>query len=107
MLLTYSDLCAARYVLINILMFTINDILKNLDMTGNKYVSTEFQDFGIRLADELGDQKHRSLYIKLAKNEPRQRLEDALSFVKDSNARNRARLFMWKVKELRTASAQE
>ncbi len=65
------------------------------------YISQEFQDFGYRLAVELDDLKHKSLYIKLAKSEDRGLLEQALSFVSDSNAKNRGALFMWKLKQLR------
>jgi len=67
----------------------------------NKYVSREFQDFGYRLAMELGDEKHKALYFKLAKTVDRILLEKALSFVKDAGARSPARLFMWKLKQLR------
>lgn len=65
------------------------------------YISQEFQDFGYRLACELHDLKHKSLYIKMAKDEDRALLERALSFVKDSQARSKARLFMWKLKQLK------
>lgn len=67
----------------------------------NKYISQEFQDYGYSLAVELNDEKHKSLYIKLAKEVPRGLLEQARSFVKDAQARSKARLFMWKLKQLR------
>ena len=65
------------------------------------YVTQEFQDYGYRLAIELGDLKHKSLYIKMAKTVKRSVLERALSFIRDANARSKAKLFMWKVKEIR------
>jgi hypothetical protein len=65
------------------------------------YVTREFQDFGYRLAVELDDLAHKALYIRMAKNMDRRILEQARSFVLDANARNRARLFMWKIKEIR------
>lgn len=65
------------------------------------YITQEFQDFGYRLAVELDDLKHKSLYIKMAKEIQRGILETALSFTKDAQAKSKARLFMWKVKELR------
>lgn len=68
------------------------------------HISQEFQDFGYRLAVNLEDMSHKSLYIKMAKTIDRKILEEALSFVVDSNAKSKARLFMWKVKELRNAS---
>jgi hypothetical protein len=64
------------------------------------YVTREFQDYAYRLAVELDDLKHKSLYMKLAKTMPRSILEKARTFVLDANARNRARLFMWKLKQL-------
>jgi hypothetical protein len=70
------------------------------------YITQEFQDFGYRLACELNDQKHKSLYIKMAKEVERGILERALSFVADADsAKSKARLFMWKVNQLRTEKA--
>lgn len=74
------------------------------------YITQEFQDYGYRLAVELDDMPHKSLYIKMAKTYPRHILEKALSFVTDSQARSKARLFMWKVRELKkqeTASSKK
>jgi hypothetical protein len=66
------------------------------------YISREFQDYGYRLAAELGDLKHKSLYIKMAKNTPRAILEQARRFVIDAdNARSKGKLFMWKIKQLK------
>ena len=70
----------------------------------NKYVTREWQDFGYRLAMELQDPEHVSLYIKLAKNEDRGILEQARRFVIDSNADNKGALFMWKLTELKKRS---
>ena len=82
-------------------MQTVGTILKKFNPLEDKYISREFQAYGIYLAETLGDYKHRALYIRLAKTVPRAVLEKALSFVKDSKARNRARLFMWKLAKLR------
>jgi len=80
----------------------IRDVLKDFDWDEKKYISREFQDYGYRLAEELNDLKHKALYIKLAKELPRAMLETARNFVKDaSNVKNPARLFMWKLAELR------
>lgn len=79
---------------------SIGDILKKFDPLKDKYISREFQKYGYDLAVELGDLKHKSLYIKLAKEVPRAILEKARCFVKDSRARSKAKLFMWKLKEL-------
>ena len=82
-------------------MKSLRQILNERKETRGKYAKHEFQVYGYRLAEQLGDLKHKSLYIKLAKEEDRRLLEKALEFVKDSHPRNKARLFMWKLKELR------
>lgn len=79
----------------------IGDILQKFNPTEDKYISREFQSFGIYLAEELNDYKHKALYIKLAKTVHRSILEKALSFVKDSNADRKGALFMWKLKQLK------
>lgn len=83
-------------------MQSIGNVLKKFNPLEDKYISREFQAYGIYLAETLIDYKHRALYIRLAKTVPRAILEKALAFVKDSRARNKARLFMWKLKELRS-----
>jgi hypothetical protein len=86
---------------------TAKEILMSHDWLDNrqkseKYISQEFQDFGLRLAHMLGDTQHKALYIKLAKKEERSLLEQAASFASDyQNARNKGRIFMWKLKELK------
>lgn len=78
------------------------DLIKDKAMGDtNKYVSQEFQDFGYRLAVELDDVDHKSLYMRMAKTIDRKILEAARTFVIDSNARSKARLFMWKVRTLK------
>jgi len=81
-------------------MQSIKDILNRFDPLEDKYISREFQAFGVHLAEQLADKKHKSLYIRLAKTMPRAVLEEALRFVVDSQARNKGALFMWKLKEL-------
>lgn len=80
----------------------IGDILTKFNPLEDKYISREFQSYGIYLAEELGDYKHKALYIRLAKTVPRAILEKTLTFVKDANAKSRARLFMWKMKKLKS-----
>ena len=68
------------------------------------YITREFQDFGYQLAVDLDDLEHKSLYIKMAKETPRVWMEQARSFVMDADsARSKARLFMWKVKQIKLA----
>lgn len=81
-------------------MQSVRDILKKFNPLEDKYVSREFQSFGVHLSEKLGDTRRKSLYIKLAKTIPRPVLEKALRFVVDSSARKKGALFMWKLKEL-------
>lgn len=82
---------------------SVGDILSKYKLdNSDKYVSREFQKYAYDLAVELNDLSHKSLYMRLAKNTPRGRMEAARSFVKDAgNARSKGRLFMWKLKELK------
>lgn len=84
----------------------IGDILAKYQTDDSaKYISQEFQNYGYRLAVDLDDLAHKSLYIRLAKTMPRKILEQARSFAVDAmHAKSRARLFMWKMRELRSNS---
>ena len=66
------------------------------------YARHEFQGYGIWLSEQLHDKRHKSLYIKLAKEKPRGNLEEARIFAKEykTNSVNRGKLFMWKLAEL-------
>lgn len=67
------------------------------------HISREFQEYGYRLAHDLGDIAHKSLYIKMAKQVDRSLLEQAWRFVSDAKAHSKAKLFMWKLKQLQQA----
>lgn len=82
-------------------MQKIGAILRNFNPVEDKYISREFQSFGMHIAEELDDFKHKSLYIKLAKTTHRSLLEKALSFCVDSKANNKGALFMWKLKQIK------
>jgi hypothetical protein len=82
-------------------MDSIKTVLGKFNPQTDKYISREFQTFGMYLTEQLDDYKHKSLYMKLAKTVHRSILEKALSCVIDSNATNKGALFMWKLKELR------
>lgn len=70
----------------------------------HKYISKEYQLYGLRLSRKLQDEKRATMYIKWAKTKPRAILETAYSFTSDyPNAKNKARIFMWKVKDLENA----
>lgn len=93
----------------NDLVQKIGTVLDKFNPVEDKYISREFQAYGIYLSEELNDYKHKSLYIKLAKTIHRSILEKTLSFVKDANTvtSNKGALFMWKLKLLRTEHAKK
>ena len=71
-----------------------------------KNIAHEFQMYGIYLAESLQDTKRYSLYIKLAKEVDRNILEEALNFTKGyTSAKSRARVFMWRLKQLKQGSS--
>lgn len=75
--------------------------MKRFDSDKDKYISREFQKYGYDLAQELGDPKNVSLYIKLAKITPRGILETARNFIKDAyKVKSKPALFLWKLGEL-------
>lgn len=84
-------------------MQTVGDVLKKFKPATDKYISREFQSYGIYLSEELNDYKHKSLYIKLAKTVHRSILDKALSYCKDAktDGPNKGALFMWKMKQLK------
>jgi len=88
-------------------MQKVSQILKNFNPTKDKYISREFQSFGIFLAEEMDDYKNRGMWIRLAKTNHRSVLEQALSFVKDSTADNKIALFLWKLKQLKIGKISE
>ncbi len=81
----------------------LGDILSRFSgRSDGKYISQEFQDYGYRLAIDLNDMEHKSLYIRMAKTVPRAILEQARAFVVDAeHAKSKGKLFMWKVCELK------
>lgn len=85
-------------------MNLIGDILNNYHIETDKQrrISREWQDYAYRLALELDDLKHKSLYMRLAKNEDRALLEEVRIFVRGAiKAKNKGGLFMWKLRELK------
>lgn len=81
-------------------MKSIGEVLKTFDPLEDKYISVEYQSFGVHLAEKLEDTKRKGLYIKMSRDLPRPVLEQALRFVVDSKARSKGALFMWKLKEM-------
>ena len=72
-----------------------------------RYITQEFQDYGYRLAVEMGEESRKAMYIKLAKTKSRVLLEQARSYVVDyPNAKNKGKLFLWKIKDLESKGKQ-
>ena len=84
-------------------MQSVGSVLKKFNPIEDKYISREFQSYGIYLSEMLHDHKHKSLYIKLAKTVHRSILEKALSYCKDArtDTPTKGALFMWKMKQLK------
>lgn len=81
-------------------MDSITDILKRFDPLEDKYISREYQSFGVHLSEKLQDPRRKALYIKMSRDIPRSVLEEALRFVVDSKARSKGALFMWKLRQM-------
>lgn len=81
----------------------IQDMLTNFTLEDKGgYITREFQDYGYRLALEMGEESKKGMYIKLAKTVDRAILERARSYVRDApKVRSKGKLFMWAVKRLR------
>jgi len=88
-------------------MQKVSQILKNFNPTEDKYISREFQSFGIHLAEEMDDYKNRGMWIRLAKTNHRSVLEQTLSFVKDSTAPKKVALIVWKIKQVKAVKTTE
>ena len=83
-------------------MQRVSKILKDKRIIPNYRNKYEFQAYGNRLADDLSDGKHRTLYIKLARETDRKLLEIAREFVmKNEHTTTRGKLFMWKLAQLK------
>ena len=71
-------------------------------------VYKEFQLTGLELAEILGDESHKSLYIKLAKTNPRQRLMAVAKDVADrKDVKNMGAYFMKVWKESKIAKPRK
>jgi SepF-like predicted cell division protein (DUF552 family) len=58
-------------------------------------ISREFQEIGLQLAQLLGDEKHKSLYIKLAKEKNQQELLNLAKRISEmKNIENKGGYFM-------------
>ncbi|MBQ6449884.1 hypothetical protein IJJ08_03220 [bacterium] len=66
----------------------------------NRYVSTPEQLRALQLCRELDDPEHKIYYLSLCKRLKPEIIDAAVSFVSDAQARSKAKLFMWQVKQL-------
>ncbi len=66
----------------------------------NRYVSTPEQLRALQLCQALEDPGHKIYYLSLCKRLRPEIIDAADSFVRDAHARSRAKLFMWKIKQL-------
>jgi hypothetical protein len=84
-------------------MQDIKSLLQNYKVEDKfKYVTKEFQDYGYRIAATLHDIEHKALYIKLAKSEDRNMIEEAFAFAKHyTGAKNKGKIFMWKFYQMK------
>lgn len=82
----------------------IIDDIKNPERPKNLH--KEFQVYGVYLAESLGDTKHYSLYMKLAKEYKRGLLDEALTYAKGYySAKSKAKVFMWRLSQLKKETA--
>lgn len=88
-----------------------NDIIARFEKN-SKHIQHEFQSIALELSSKLNDPKHKSLYMKLAKENPEPLLRQALSFaidypIKHGYGNNKGKIFMWKLKELKADKSQK
>ncbi len=83
-----------------------NDYLKELKKRAKKsHVYKEYQLDGLEIAQILHDEKHKSLYIKLAKEHDAQKLRRiAKEIAENKNIRNKGAYFMWCLKSEKQAT---
>ena len=89
-------------------MKDIAEILKKKQLNRDFRNSYEFQAYGNRLAEEMGEPNRRGMYLKLAKTVDRSILEQAREYVMgQEHISTKGKLFMWKVKQLREKKKEE
>ncbi len=81
------------------LRFSVNLDMQSQEVIKKKKISQPFQYFGVWIAQSLGEYKNLPVYIKLAKYQDRNLLEQAVSYVTDyPDPQSRHKLFMWYLK---------
>ena len=85
-------------------LFNTDDYSKNgvIINDKHKYITKEYQYYGLHLAGKLEDKKRATMYIKWAKEKPRVILEKAYSFAIDyPNAKTEVGYLCGRLKNLR------
>ncbi|MCC7304580.1 hypothetical protein IT418_04185 [bacterium] len=84
------------------MVINLEQIVQEINARRN-HIRYPFQELAMVLTEKLGDPRHKSLYMKIAKYEEQELVMDALHYVLASpNASgNLGALFMWKLKELK------
>lgn len=72
---------------------------ESVEIVKKKNISKPYQFFGVWIAQNLQEYDNIPIYIKLAKYQDRNLLEQAVSYVKDyPDAKSRHKIFMWYLK---------
>ncbi len=68
---------------------------------GKRHAAHEFQAFAYKIAADFNDLENLRIYLSVLKNVERLIVEKAYSFSIDSTSENKAKVFFWKIKQLR------
>jgi phospholipid N-methyltransferase len=66
-----------------------------------RHAAHEFQAFAYKIAADFNDLENLRIYLSVLKNCERLIVEKAYSFTIDSRSENKAKVFFWKIKQLR------
>jgi len=82
-------------------ILTNNTLTVGVALPKNRGATIEFQGYAHKLATDLNDLQNLRIYMMLSKKVERQLMEQAYSYVADSNTQEKGRLFLWKLKKIR------
>ncbi len=68
---------------------------------GKRHAAHEFQAFAYKIAADFNDVENLRIYLSVLKNVDRLIVEKAYSYTIDSKSDNKAKVFFWKIKQLR------
>jgi hypothetical protein len=92
------------------MIVSAQDILNSISHLGtrelgeqkSRHPKHEFQAFAYKIAHDLSDLENLHIYMHLLKKVDRYIIEQAYGYIRDSQSANKKKLFLWKLKELRT-----